>query len=133
MAAPKIFQQILKVTAAHIDGLHHVNNVQYLYWVQEIAKAHWREITNNTVMEGVWVVRKHNIFYKKPAYEGDILKISTFVRSLRGPLSERIVHIHNTENNTLLVQCTTQWCFMEAATRKVLPAPALLKEFVLPE
>lgn len=133
MAAPKIFQQTLQVTAAHIDGLQHVNNVQYLYWVQEIAKSHWHEITNRAAMEGVWVVRQHNIVYKKPAYEGDTLKISTFVRSLRGPLSERIVHIHNVENDTLLAQCTTQWCYMEALTRKVLPAPALLKEFVLPE
>ena len=29
-----------QVTKEHLDDLNHANNVQYLYWAQEIAKAH---------------------------------------------------------------------------------------------
>ena len=33
------FTQKIKVTKDHLDELDHVNNVQYLYWAQEIAKS----------------------------------------------------------------------------------------------
>ena len=33
-----------QVIKEHLDDLNHVNNVQYLYWAQEIAKAHWQKI-----------------------------------------------------------------------------------------
>jgi acyl-CoA thioester hydrolase len=49
------YQMDVQVIAEHIDGLNHVNNVQYLYWVQEIAKAHWNKLTAPLEeMEGVW-------------------------------------------------------------------------------
>ena len=34
------FEQTIEVTEAHLDELQHVNNVQYLQWVQDIASAH---------------------------------------------------------------------------------------------
>ena len=34
------FEQTLTVTSDHLDELKHVNNVQYLQWVQDIAGAH---------------------------------------------------------------------------------------------
>ena len=34
------------VNKEHLDDLNHVNNVQYLYWAQEIAKTHWDKIQN---------------------------------------------------------------------------------------
>ena len=43
------------VSKQHLDDLNHVNNVQYLYWAQEVAKAHWnliQELLDQTV--GVW-------------------------------------------------------------------------------
>ena len=64
-----------KVLPEHIDDLGHVNNVQYLYWVQEVAHAHWEELTKNLYEElGVWVVRSHSITYKSPALLGDTLQ-----------------------------------------------------------
>ena len=38
------FEQKIRVTAAHLDELQHVNNVQYLQWVQDIAGAHWQSL-----------------------------------------------------------------------------------------
>ena len=35
------FTQEIIVLKKHLDDLNHVNNVQYLYWAQEIAKSHW--------------------------------------------------------------------------------------------
>ena len=50
------------VNKEHLDDLNHVNNVQYLYWAQEIAKTHWDKIQNLLDQtEGVWMVRSHEV------------------------------------------------------------------------
>ena len=59
------FTQKIIVTKSHLDELDHVNNVQYLYWAQEIAKSHWHYLIKNINENfGVWVVRHHDISYK---------------------------------------------------------------------
>ncbi len=29
------------ITKEHLDQMNHVNNVQYVHWVEEMAKEHW--------------------------------------------------------------------------------------------
>ncbi len=113
------FQYDLKVQSEHLDALAHVNNVQYLQWVQEIAEAHWSSLTaekNETY--GIWVVRSHKIEYKRPAQFGDVLTLKTFVAHTEGFLSERVVKIYFKDTNTLLAQCSPQWCYLHPQTRK---------------
>ena len=127
------FEMIEEVLPKHIDGLNHVNNVQYLYWVQEVAKAHWNQLTTNlSVVEGVWVVRNHFIEYKKPAFLGDRLLIQTQVKNIRGPLSEREVWIKNADTNKLLAHCTTSWCYIALQTRKLIAVPKNFPDLLLP-
>ena len=38
---PEIFQQSFLVEKKHLDEQNHVNNVQYVQWVQDVARAHW--------------------------------------------------------------------------------------------
>lgn len=122
----------LLVASKHIDSLHHVNNVQYLQWVQEIAKAHWEKLTESIEdLEGVWVVRNHFIEYKKAAYLGDRLLIETHVKTIRGPLSERFVIIKNAKDNSILAQCTTSWCYIELKSRRLLTVPETVQKLLL--
>ena len=131
---PVQFEMKVAVMPEHIDVLNHVNNVQYLYWVQEIAKAHWNKLTVNlSDVEGVWVVRNHFIEYKRPAFLGDELRLQTQVKNIRGPLSERQVWILNTKTEELLVQCTTAWCYMELESRKLLAVPKKFQDLLLPD
>ena len=131
MSAAK-YQMDVRVMPEHIDGLNHVNNVQYLYWVQEIAKAHWNELTAPLdKIDGVWVVRNHFIEYKRPAFLGDSLLIETHVKTMRGSLSERMVSIRNAKTNELLVQCTTSWCYIELESRKLLSVPDSVQQLLL--
>ena len=90
------FTQKIIVTKSHLDELDHVNNVQYLYWAQEIAKSHWHYLIKNINENfGVWVVRHHDITYKLGAYLGDKIVISTYIKKVKGPISERIVEFHD--------------------------------------
>ena len=115
-----------EVLPEHIDELGHVNNVQYLYWVQEDAHIHWKELTKNTKETlGVWVVRSHSITYKQPAYVGEFLTLQTFVNGSRGVLSERIVEIYNADKK-LVAQCSTQWCYLNPVTGQAQKIPRII-------
>ena len=36
------------VSDEHLDQNNHVNNVQYVHWVEEMAKEHWDILKNST-------------------------------------------------------------------------------------
>ena len=122
------FKITTQVLPEHIDNLGHVNNVQYLYWVQIAAHNHWQELTKMiTEPIGVWVVRSHSIIYKNEAFEGEILTLETYVKQCREVLSERIVEIYNPKQ-ILLAQCSTQWCYLDANNQKPTPIPNSILE-----
>jgi acyl-CoA thioester hydrolase len=116
-----------EVLTKHIDALGHVNNVQYLYWVQDAAHNHWEALIQNINKPlGVWVVRSHSITYKQAALMGDTLTLKTRVKQIRGVLSERIVEIFNAERKLLAV-CSTQWCYINPINQK----PELIPDSIL--
>ena len=122
------FEQRIIVSEAHLDELQHVNNVQYLQWVQDIAGAHWQYlIKNNTEGFGLWVVRSHHIEYKRQAKLGDELRVLTHVELTEGFLSERRVLFYLNDSNTLVAKCSTQWCYLDPNTQKLLRIPAAVQ------
>ena len=123
----KSYSMTTEVLTKHIDALGHVNNVQYLYWVQDAAHNHWEALIQNIDKTlGVWVVRSHSITYKQAALMGDTLTLKTRVKQIRGVLSERIVEIFNAERKLLAV-CSTQWCYINPINQK----PELIPDSIL--
>lgn len=118
------FEQHILVASTHLDDLNHVNNVQYLQWVQDIAGAHWQQlIANREEAFGLWVVRSHHIEYKRQAKLGDTLRVVTHVELTEGFQSERHVRFYLGNTTTLIAQCKTQWCYLDAQTHKLLRIP----------
>jgi len=123
----KFIQEII-ITEDDLDSLKHVNNVQYLYWAQEIAKSHWAFLIKDLKESlGIWMIRHHDVSYRLSSFLGDTIEISTYIKNVRGPVSDRIVEFHNKENGKLLVKVCTKWCYLDnLKTRKVLPIPSLV-------
>ncbi|MDG1054506.1 MAG: thioesterase [Flavobacteriaceae bacterium] len=118
------FEQSILVEESHLDELQHVNNVQYLQWVQDIAGAHWQHLIRDNPTEfGLWVVRSHHIEYKRQAKLGDRLRVITHVELTEGFLSERRVRFFLEDSNTLVAQCSTQWCYLDPTSQKLLRIP----------
>lgn len=116
------------MTEKHLDEMNHVNNVQYLQWIQDIAKSHWSQKANPIWLEKyAWVALNHFIEYKKPAFLNDELLIQTHVHSFEGVKSNRLVRISNKSTGELIVQSSTWWCMLDRETGK--PA-RVLKEMV---
>ena len=56
------------VCEEHLDEMNHVNNVQYLQWVQDVAEEHWLKKTSDEIRaEYYWIMLSHFIQYKAEA------------------------------------------------------------------
>ena len=105
----KFFSIKQSVLKKHLDDLNHVNNIQYLCWVQEAAKLHWEYLVGEHINEfHFWVVRSHQIEYKYAAKFGDNLLIKTYVTKTNTFLSERIVEIILEPDEKIIIRCITK-------------------------
>ena len=80
--AAEAFELAIAVEPVDIDQLGHVNNVTDLRWVQEAAVAHWTAAAPAADQAKLlWVVVRHEIDYKQPAFLGDRIIARTWVGS----------------------------------------------------
>ncbi len=95
----------------------HVNNVEYLRWMQDAAMQHSEAsgCTQATSATGAtWVVRTHKIEYLKPAFAGDHVVVCTWVANFRRVQSLRKYKIFRPADKALLAEGETDWVFVDA-------------------
>ncbi|MDV7187585.1 thioesterase family protein [Lutibacter sp. TH_r2] len=111
----KPYSFTVKVKKEHIDVLNHVNNVQYLNWVQDAALKHWATLTTEKIDANYfWVVARHEIDYISSALLNEELTVKTWIGLSKGKISERFVNIYRGED--LIVKVKTIWCLMSKKT-----------------
>jgi len=107
----------IKVVETDIDDLNHVNNIVYLRYVQEAAGSHWYTVVPEELSaQVIWVVRRHEIDYLKPAFLGDELTVKTWVDNFTGVTSDR--HCEILRGNELLARSRTLWVSLDANTKR---------------
>src|SRR5262245_59534869 len=123
--AAEIFTQHFPVDAADIDELGHVNNIVYLRYAQDIAIAHWRaRATAEMLSNYVWVVMRHEIDYRSQLTLGDDVEVRTWVDdAARGPAWARYVAIHKAGADKPAAEIKSNWCLLDAATRRIKRVP----------
>ena len=131
---PEIYYQEILVKPEHIDNMQHVNNVVYLQWVQDVAYAHWTAKAPQNIQEQYkWVVLKHEIEYKSPAFLGEELMAKTWVHNYLGIKSTRVVQIMRKNDNRLLVEARSLWCLVSSTTNRPARIPDDIKNVFVPE
>jgi acyl-CoA thioester hydrolase len=117
--AAEAFELTMAVEAADIDQLGHVNNVTYLRWVQEAAVAHWTAAAPAADQAKlVWVVLRHEIDYKQPAFLGDRIIARTWVGSASRIRFERFTELLRARDRSVLAKARTLWCPIDSRTGK---------------
>lgn len=114
-----VFELPITVHEEDIDQLGHVNNVVYVRWVQEAAVAHWNVLMpaqENTRL--LWVVIRHEIDYKHPAFLKDEIVARTWVGDAEGLAFERNTVIVRVSDRKLLAKARTLWCPVDAKTMR---------------
>lgn len=111
---PHIFFHPIKVLAEDIDELNHVNNIVYLRYVQDAAIGHWKTVPQEIASQIIWVARRHEIDYLKPAFLGEELVVKTWVDNFVGVKSIR--HCEIMRGEEVLARSLTHWIALDAQT-----------------
>jgi acyl-CoA thioester hydrolase len=113
----KPFTLAIVVAPADIDGQGHVNNVVYLRWMQEAATAHWdAKATAELKARVTWVVTRHEVDYKAPAFAGERLVARTWVGQPSGATWERFIEIRRVADDRLLARGRSLYAALDPAT-----------------
>lgn len=120
MPTPARFEHALTVARGDIDELGHANNLAFLRWALDAAHGHtaavgWPAEAYLRVGAG-WVVRRHDIEYKRPAFEGDAVTVTTWVATMGAVTSLRRYTIARTGDAALLAHGSIEWAFINYGT-----------------
>ncbi|UJF24204.1 acyl-CoA thioesterase [Suttonella sp. R2A3] len=116
------YRYAIKVRNDAIDVMGHVNNARYVSWMQDAAIAHWTHITEEIQRARyLWVAKRHEIDYLKPAFVDEQLICETWVSECHGALCLR--HYRITRGDTLLLEAQSQWCMIDAQSNRVARIP----------
>jgi acyl-CoA thioester hydrolase len=114
---PEHFELAIQVAPADIDEIGHVNNVTYLRWVQDVAVAHWKAAAPPADQARLlWIVVRHEIDYRQPAYPGDRILARTWVGTATRIKFERHTELLRASDGRLLAKARTLWCPIDAGT-----------------
>lgn len=120
-----IFQMSVSVESSSIDLLGHVNNREYIRWMEEAATKHAASCgwTFETLRSAglAWVVRQHWVEYLKPALLGDDLNVCTWVQNMRRVSSLRRYAIMR--GTDLLMVGATEWVLVDYQKRRPIVIP----------
>jgi acyl-CoA thioester hydrolase len=130
-----IFRYRFTIPDDSVDQNGHVNNVQYVQWMQDIAVRHYESIGGLPPTQEIgatWVVRSHHIQYLAPTFVGDEIEARTWVVNLRRVRSLRRYEFTRLLDGVLLVRGETNWVFVDAHSGKPRAIPeAVVRIFPL--
>ncbi len=119
-----------RVEPSDIDELGHANNVVWVRWVNEAALAHATHLGLGPAycreQGSIWVVRRHDIEYLLPAFEGQTLEAFTWPETFRGAASRRRTLFRC--DGRVLARAETLWVLLELSTGKPRRVPREMLE-----
>jgi len=99
-ASPR-FATHFKVRHYEMDALGHVNNAVYLHYLEQAAYEHSAAAgfsdERTRELGGIWIVRRHEIEYLRPATAGDVLQVITWAVAFKGARAFRDYAIYRYE------------------------------------
>ena len=117
---PRVLAESFSVPPESIDLNGHVNNQEYVRWMQDIATAHSHEqgwtVARYLDTKTTWVIRSHYIEYIRPAFAGDELLVATWVSGMdrqSSPRKYRFVRVHDGKT---VAEAETLWVYCDATT-----------------
>ncbi len=116
---PRIYHHIFNVSEQAIDENGHVNNVEYVRWMEQAAKlhSHVEGCTQETNLLGAtWVVRTHRIEYFMPIFAEEQIAVLTWVSNWRRVRSLRKYKFLRLAEPSILAAGETDWIFVDRQT-----------------
>jgi len=80
-----LYTHQLIVPQSAIDENGHVNNIEYMRWMQDAATAHATSVGGTLATKNLgaaWVARSHHIEYLRPAFANEHLVVHTWIANV---------------------------------------------------
>jgi acyl-CoA thioester hydrolase len=125
----RVYRHALVVRADSLDENGHVNNVQYVQWMQDAAVHHsdFAGCSGVTRDQGAtWVARSHAIEYLRPAFPGDRIAVLTWVSNHRRVRSLRKYKFVREADGAVLARGETDWVFVDTVSGKPRQIPEVV-------
>ncbi len=119
---PSPYTLKVSVTKEHLDRLEHVNNTEYLRWLED---AGWQHITELGAPWDVWretnramATHKSHIHYLAAAVEGDFLRVGTWLVNCDGLRATRRFQIIRDRDQQTLLRAEIEYVCIDIKTGK---------------
>ncbi len=118
----KSFVTRLRVRYHEMDALGHVNNAVYQHYLEQAAIEHSEHLgftlDHYKELGGVYVMRRIEMDYLRPAFAGDTLEVTTWVEKMRGPRAIRRYEIRRQGEEDVLVKAEATWVWVNSTTMR---------------
>ena len=116
----RIYRETFVVGPESIDVLGHVNNCEYLKWMEHAAMHHAASIGWGFAalrsMGRTWVAREHWVEYLRPSFEGERLEMFSWIQGWRAAASLRRYAIRRADE--LIFVGATECVFVDYEKRR---------------
>jgi len=131
----QIYTRQLRVRHYEMDVLGHVNNAVYQNYLEQAAVEHAQilgySLAQCRKLGGVFVMRRIEIDYLRPAMADDILEITTWLQQMKGTRAIRRYEIHRVGDVQPLVMAEAIWVWVDLVTMRPRGIPQeILRSFV---
>lgn len=98
------------------DENGHVSNVSYVRWIQDAARAHtdavgWDRRAYEAV-GGTFIVKRHEVDYKRGCHAGDDVVVTTVVEECRLASAIRRTRVVRIKDGAEILRARTEWVFV---------------------
>lgn len=130
---PEPFVLELEVEAAAIDEYGHVNNAEYLRWIEKVSWAHSASLgltlEDYRALNRGMAVHRHEIDYLAPAFEGERLALATWIVASDGRLTlTRRFQLRRPADDRTLLRARTRFACIELSSGRPRRLPATFRE-----
>ena len=134
---PLIHQRRFRVRSYECDAYGHVNNANYLRYMQEAAldasaavgydEARYNELGT------LWLIRETQVEYLRPLRFGETVEVTTWVGDFRRVRSRRFYELRAVEQGDLVAKASTDWVYIERESARPARVPAEMIVAFAPE
>ena len=134
---PLTFTRTFRVRYYECDAYGHLNNANYLRYMQETAfdasAAAGYDMERYNQIGHHWLIRATDIEYLRPLRYDDEVEVKTWVADFHRVRSRRVYEFRLSGTDDLVAQANTDWVYLESATGKPATIPQEMREAFFPE
>jgi acyl-CoA thioester hydrolase len=125
---PLITESIFRVRHYECDAYGHVNNANYLRYMQEAAfeasAAAGYDVARYQDMNRIWYVRGSDITFLRPLVYGQSVKVKTWVSEFRRIRCLRSYDMYDAVSGELIARAVTDWVYLDSDSLQPITVPS---------